>query len=232
MFYNRILLKLSGGLFSGEDGSGLNFSAIAKIADEIIAAKNSGIEITVVNGAGNIFRGRNRPPTFDRIAADQIGFMAGIPNSLALLEILNGNGVDTRLMSAFEIPGIARKFDPFKARKLLQEGKIIICAGGTGEAFFTHDTAAVLRALEIKADALFKATDVDGVYSEDPEVNPTAKRYDTLSYDEAIAKNLRILDQTAFTLAGENALPIVVFKWAPGSLSRVLKNPSLGTIIS
>ncbi len=232
MLYNRILLKISGNLFSGENGFGLDFTAIQNIAREIIEAHKEKTEISIVNGAGNIFRGRNRPPAFDRIAADQIGFMAGIPNSIALLETLNGNGVDTRIMCSFEIPGIARKFDPFKARYLLSQGKIVICTGGTGEAFFTHDTAAVVRALEIKADALFKATDVDGVYSDDPDVNPSAKRYKTLSYTDAIAKNLRVLDQTAFTLAKENALPIVVFKWVPGSLARVLKNPSLGTVIS
>lgn len=232
MPYNRILLKLSGDLFSGKTGSGLDFEAIQNIANEIIDAHKERVEIAVVNGAGNIFRGRNRPDTFDRVSADHIGFMAGIPNSLALLETLNANGIDTRIMCSFEIPGIARHFDPFKARRLLSEGKIVIFTGGTGDAFFTHDTASVLKALEIKADALFKATDVDGVYSDDPQTNRDATRYATLAYEEAIAKNLRILDQTAFTLARENELPIVVFGWAEGMLAKVLKNPSIGTVIS
>lgn len=232
MTYNRILLKLSGELFSGKNGNGLDFVAVSAIADEIINAGKNGAEIAIVNGAGNVFRGRNRPDSVDRVAADEIGFISGIPNSLALLELLNGKGVDTRIMCSFEIPGIARRFDPFKTRRLLSEGKIVIITGGTGESFCTHDTAAALRALQIKADALFKATDVRGVYSDDPKTNPSAKRYETLSYEEAIVKRLQILDQTAFTLASENHLPIVVFKWESDSLARVLKNPSLGTVIS
>ncbi len=232
MNYKRIVLKLSGELFSGGKVGGLDFDAISGIADEIINARKSGAEIAIVNGAGNIFRGRNTPADFDRVAADEIGFISGIPNSLALLELLNGKGVDTRIMCAFEIPGIARHFDPFKARRLLYEGKIMIFTGGTHEAFYTHDTAAVLRALEVKADALDRATDVDGVYVGDPKTNPDAIRYDALSYDEAIAKQLHILDQTAFTLARENSLPIIVFKWEHGSFARVLKDRALGTIIS
>jgi uridylate kinase len=158
--------------------------------------------------------------------------MSGIPNSLALLETLNSKGVDTRMMCAFEIHGIARHFDPFKARKLLQEGKLVICTGGTGEAFFTHDTAAVVRALEIKADVLLKATNVDGVYSEDPHKNPNARKYERITYAEAVEKHLDILDQTAFALARDNFLKIIVFKWELGSLASVLKNPLLGTVIS
>ncbi len=232
MPHKRILLKLSGDFFSGEDGSGLNFSAIEEIADEIIAVKNSGIEIAVVNGAGNIFRGKERPKGFDRVSADRIGFMSGIPNSLALLETLNSKGVDTRIMCSFELPGIARHFDPFKARKLLEQGKIIICTGGTGEAFFTHDTAAVVRALEIKAGVLLKATNVDGVYSEDPHKNPNAHKYESITYAEAFEKHLDIMDQTALALARDNALKMIVFKWEHGSLLSVLKNPLLGTVIS
>lgn len=230
--YKRILLKLSGNFFSGSEKNGLDFLVITAVADEILAAYKSGIEIAIVNGAGNIFRGRGRPKEFDRVTADRIGFMSGIPNSLALLEILNNKGVDTRIMCAFEIPGIARHFDPFKARKLLQEGKIVIFTGGTGEPFCTHDTAAVVRALEIKADVLLKATDVDGIYSEDPRKNPNAKKYDTISYSDAQEKHLEIMDQTAFALARDNTLNIIVFKWELGSLSRILKNPSFGTIVS
>lgn len=231
MPYKRILLKLSGNFFSGSEKSGLDFLAITAVADEIIAAYKSGTEIAIVNGAGNIFRGRGRPKAFDRVAADRIGFMSGIPNSLALLEILNNKGVDTRIMCAFEIPGIARHFDPFKARKLLQEGKIVIFTGGTGEPFCTHDTAAVVRALEIKADVLLKATDVDGIYSEDPRKNPNAKKYDTISYSEAQKKHLEIMDQTAFALASENQLPLLVFKFEPGSIADILSHPKKGTMV-
>ncbi|MFH1712679.1 MAG: UMP kinase, partial [Candidatus Jacksonbacteria bacterium] len=169
---------------------------------------------------------------FDQTAADQIGYIATLPNSMALAEILNSKGADTRLMCSFEIPGIARHFDAFKARKLLSQNKILIFGGGTGHPFFSTDTAAVLRALEIKADILLKATDVDGVYSADPQIDANAVKYDKLTYKEALDKKLQVMDQTAFALGRDNGLKILVFKFEPGALVKILKNPEKGTLIS
>lgn len=231
MKYKRILLKISGSFFSDQKGHGLDFDAIDNIAQEIISLHKQGIQIAIVNGAGNIFRGRNRPQTFDQTAADQIGYISTLPNSMALAEILNSKGIDTRLMCSFEIPGIARHFDAFKARKLLLQNKILIFGGGTGHPFFSTDTAAVLRALGIKADLLLKATDVDGVYSADPQVDANAVKYDKLTYQEALDKKLQVMDQTAFALARDNGLKILVFKFGIGSLLEILNNPAKGTII-
>ncbi|HBH46728.1 MAG: UMP kinase [Candidatus Jacksonbacteria bacterium RIFOXYC2_FULL_44_29] len=230
--YQRLLLKISGNSFSDPMGQGLDFSAIDKIAEEIISIHKEGVEVAIVNGAGNIFRGRSRPRNFDQVAADKIGLMSTIPNSLALLEVLNSKGIDTRIMCSFEIPGTARQFDAFKARSLLSNKKVVIITGGTGNPFFSTDTTAVLRALEIKADLLIKATDVAGVYAEDPQKNPRAKRYEKLSYEEALEKKLGVMDQTAFILAQENKLKILVYKFEPGSLKKLLDSPALGTMVS
>jgi len=232
MPYKRILLKLSGNLFGPTNGSGLHIPAVETIANEVISAHQKGFQIAIVNGAGNIFRGRSRPEEFDPAAADRIGLIATVPNSMALVEILNSKGIDTRLLSAFEIEGFARHFEPFRARKLLNQGKVIVLTGGTGNPFFTTDTASVVRALEIKADVLLKATDVDGVYSADPNTDPSAMKYASLSYDQAIEKRLHIMDQTAFTLASENKLPIVVFKFKKGSIAKILNDTTMGTLIT
>jgi len=232
MNHKRILLKLSGSFFSGTQPTGLDFSAIEMVADEIKELHKKNIAIGVVTGAGNIFRGRERPENFDRAAADRIGYTATLMNALALTETLNARGIDTRIMSSFEVPGIARHVDIFKARKLLNDKKIVIFAGGTGNPYFTTDTAAVLRALEIKADVMLKGTDVDGVYSADPAKDPSAQKYDTLTYTEALDKHLKVMDQTAFALAQENNLEIIVFKFEKGSLARILENPKQGTQIT
>lgn len=232
MLYKRVLLKISGRFFSGQSGQGLDFDAIDSLAREIVDLHQQAVQIAIVNGAGNIFRGRSRPEKFDQTAADQIGYIATLPNSMALTEVLNSYGIDTRLMCSFEIPGIARHFDVFKARKLLSQNKILIFAGGTGHPFFSTDTAAVLRALEIKADILLKATDVDGVYSADPQVDASAVKYDKLTYQEALDKKLQIMDQTAFALARDNGLKMLIFKFKPGSLLEILKKPEKGTLIS
>lgn len=231
MNHQRILLKISGSFFSGQSGQGIDFNAIDKVAKEVLSLHQQGAQIAIVNGAGNIFRGRSRPKNFDQTAADQIGYVSTLPNSMALAEILNSKGIDTRLMCSFEIPGIARHFDVFKARQLLSQKKIIVIAGGTGHPFFSTDTAAVLRALEVKADILLKATDVDGVYSADPRVDDKAVKYDNLTYQEALDRHLDIMDQPAFALARDNELKILVFKFGPGALVEILENPAKGTII-
>lgn len=232
MKYKRVLIKLSGSFFSAADGHGLDIGATERVAEEIALLHEKGIEIATVNGAGNIFRGRSRLRGFDRVAADKIGILATLPNAFALTEALNEKGIETRLMCAFEVPGIARHFDVFRARKLLAEKKILVLAGGTGNSYFTTDTAAVLRASELNADILLKATDVDGIYDADPHTAKTSQKYVTLTYEEALARSLQIMDQTAFAMARENNLPILVFKFAAGILGEVLENPSIGTLIS
>lgn len=232
MPYKRILLKLSGNFFGAANGSGLDSAAVDSIAQEITSAHQRGIQVAIVNGAGNIFRGRTKPENFDSVSADRIGLIATLPNALALVETLNNKGIDTRLMCAFEIEGFARRFEAFRARALLEQGKILLLAGGTGNPFFTTDTAAVLRALEIRADILLKATDVDGVYSADPDENPDAKKFTALTYQEAIDKRLHVMDQTAFTLAAEHKLPIVVFKFEPESIAKILNGTAMGTLIT
>jgi uridylate kinase len=232
MPYKRILLKLSGNLFGSTNESALHLPAVEAIANEIILAHQKGFQIAIVNGAGNIFRGRTRPEQFDPVAADRVGLIATIPNSMALVEMLNSKGVDSRLFSAFAIEGFARHFEPFRARKLLQSGKVVVLTGGTGNTFFTTDTASVVRALEIQADVLLKATDVDGVYSADPHTDPSATKYASLSYQEAIEKKLHIMDQTAFTLAYEHKLPIIVFKFESGSMTKILNDTAMGTLIT
>lgn len=230
--FKRVLLKISGNFFADPNGQGLNFDAIKLIVAEISALRQIGVAVGIVNGAGNIFRGRARPADFDRVAADKIGMVATLPNAIALTEMLNANGIDTHLMCSVTIPGLACHFDAFKARRLLSEGKIVIIAGGTGHPYFTTDTTAVLRALEIKAEVLLKATDVDGVYSADPQTDASAVKYARLTYAEALDKQLAVMDQTAFALARENQLPILVFKFEPGALVKVISEPTLGTVIS
>ncbi|MEK9165590.1 MAG: UMP kinase [Patescibacteria group bacterium] len=232
MLYKRILLKISGSFFSGQNDQGIDCHAVDEIAREVISLHQQTVEIAIVNGAGNIFRGRNRPANFDQVAADKIGYVSTLPNAMALAESLNRQGTDARLMCSFEIPSIARHFDVFKARQLLSQKKILVLAGGTGHPFFSTDTAAVLRALEIKADILLKATDVDGVYSADPRVDDKAVKYDNLTYQEALNRHLDIMDQPAFALARDNELKILVFKFEPGALLKILKNPNKGTLIS
>src|SRR3989338_9701608 len=228
----RILLKLSGNFFAGEQQHGLNFEAIKMIAQEIRSIHTEGYQIAVLTGGGNIFRGRSRPSSFDATAAHKIGCIATLPNALALTEILNTQGIDARMMNSFEVPVVARQFDAFRARSLLENGKIIVLSGGTGQPYFSTDTAAIIRSLEIKADLFLKGTHIDGVYSDDPKKVSSATRYNTLTYSEALAQKLGIMDHTAFVIALENNLNTLVFKFEKGGLRTVLNNPALGTLIS
>lgn len=231
MLYKRILLKLSGEYFRQSKTGGLDFAATKKIVQEIVQAFKLGAEIAVVVGAGNIFRGRNKPEWFDRVAADNIGIVATYPNAMALVETINHFGVSAHLMSALALGGISREIDAFRARKLLEKNNIIVFAGGTGNAYVTTDTAAVLRALEIQADALLKGTTVDGVYSADPNKDTDAKKYSRLTYSQVLKSSLGVMDMTAFALARDNNLPIVIFKWEKGSLCRLLKGEKMGTVV-
>ena len=231
--YNRILLKLSGEVLAGEDHHGINPNVVRDLARQIIEVHQLGIEIAIVIGGGNIFRGvKAASEGMDRATADYMGMMATIINGLALQDFLEKEGVVTRLQSAIEIKSVA---EPFIRRRLirhLEKKRVVILAGGTGSPYFTTDTTAALRAVEIKADILLKGTRVDGVYDDDPRKNSSAKRYVRLSFMEALQKQLKIMDSTAFSLCMDNKMPILVFNIEEtGSLLSSVKGEPVGTLI-
>ena len=232
--YSRILLKLSGEALDGASGQGcIDFETVGRFADEIAAAAREGVQIGLVVGGGNIYRGaRGAANGPDRPTGDYMGMLATVINALAVQGALEARGVDTRVMSAIEMPPVAERYIRRRAMRHLEKGRVVICAAGTGNPFFTTDTAAALRASEIDAEVLMKATNVDGVYDADPKVNPDAKRFDSLSYTETLTRNLRVMDATAISLCRENKLPVIVFDLnAPGSIFRVLHGESIGTLV-
>ena len=217
----------------GNDGYGLNYEHVLHYAKEIQSAVQEGIQVGVVIGGGNIFRGvQGAGKGFERRQGDQMGMLATIINSMALQGVLAELGVKAKVLSAAAVEGVSEKISWRKATELLDEGFVVILGGGTGNPFFTTDSAAALRAVEIKADILLKGTRVDGVYTADPEKDPTATKYTTVSFDEAYAKNLHIMDLTAFTLCKENGMPIYVYNAnIPGNLLKVIHQESIGTLI-
>lgn len=233
MKYNRILLKLSGESLMGSQQYGIDQNRLKTYANDISEAVKSGIQIAIVIGGGNIYRGlQGAAKGFDRVQGDYMGMLATVINSLALQTALEEVGLNTKLLSGLAIKPIAEPMSGRIAQAYLQEGKVVIISGGTGNPYFTTDTAAALRAVEIKADAIFKGTRVDGVYDADPENNPHAKKFTTLSFDEAYSRQLKILDLTAFTLCKENNMPIYVFDMnTKGNLGRALKGENIGTIV-
>lgn len=233
MKWNRILLKISGESLMGEKGYGIDPSRLEQYAAEIKEVILGGIQIGIVVGGGNIFRGlQGMDSGVNRIQGDYMGMMATIINSLALQSYLDSAGINTKLLSGIPVDPVAESMSSRKALAYLDKGYVVILAGGTGRPFFTTDTTASLRALEIKADALLKGTRVDGVYTADPEKDTNATKYDVLSFDEAIEKKLKIMDITAFTLCRENKLPVVVFNMNQrGNLLRVLKGEAIGTTV-
>ncbi len=210
--YKRILLKLSGESLAGGNRLGIDPGALEGYAREIGQLVDQGVQAAIVLGGGNIFRGlQGASKGFDRVTGDQMGMLATIINSMALQTALRDKGYQATVLSGIPVETMCEKMSRSKAISLLEAGHVVIIAGGTSNPFFTTDSAAALRALEIKADVILKGTRVDGVYSADPEKEPDATRYDTLEFDEAISKNLKVMDATAFTLCKENALPIIVF---------------------
>lgn len=210
--YKRILLKLSGESLAGGNRAGIDAGALTGYAGEIRALVEQGVEVAVVLGGGNIFRGiQGMSKGFDRVQGDQMGMLATIINSMALQSALEAAGIKAQVLSGIPVETICKKISRRRALQLLDEGYVVLIAGGTGNPFFTTDSAAALRALEVKAEVILKGTRVDGVYSDDPEKNPNATRYDVITFDEAIQQNLKVMDITAFTLCKENALPIIVF---------------------
>jgi uridylate kinase len=229
--FKRILLKLSGEALMGEDSYGINRETIERMVSEIAEVVNLGVELAVVIGGGNIFRGvAGGAAGMDRATADYMGMLATVMNALALQDALRRIGVSARVQSALNIEQVAEPYIRGKAMRYLEEGKVVIFGAGTGNPFFTTDTAAALRGMEMNVDIVLKATKVDGVYSEDPKVNPNATRYQRISFDEAISRDLKVMDATAFTLCRDQKLPICVFSiFKTGALKRVVMGEDEGT---
>jgi uridylate kinase len=233
MKYKRILLKLSGESLMGKQEYGISPEMLTQYASEIKQAKELGAEIAIVIGGGNIFRGlQGAAKGMDRVQGDYMGMMATIINSMALQAELEQQGLKTELLSGLAIEPICKETSRRRMISALEEGKIVIIAGGTGNPYFTTDTASTLRAIEMKADVILKGTRVDGVYTSDPEKDPTATKYSSLTYDEALSKKLKIMDLTAFALCQENKMPIYVFDMnTQGNLQKVVKGEHIGTIV-
>ncbi|MFM9978909.1 MAG: UMP kinase [Sphingomonadaceae bacterium] len=231
--YKRILLKLSGEVLMGEGGATIDPATTARVADEIANARAMGFELCVVVGGGNIFRGMAGAASgIERATADYMGMLATVMNALAVQNALEQIGVDTRVQSAIPMAAVCEPYIRRRAERHLEKGRIVIFAAGTGSPFFTTDTGAALRAAEMKCDALFKGTSVDGVYDADPKKIATAKRYATVTYDRVLADNLKVMDASAVALCRDNNIPIVVFNIREqGNLARVLSGEGVATIV-
>lgn len=231
--YNRILLKLSGEALMGNQQYGIDPTRIASYAQDIKRALSLGVEVAIVIGGGNIYRGLQASETgIDRVQGDYMGMLATVINGMALQDVLEKYDMDTRLMSAIEMKQICEPYIRRRAIRHLEKGRIVIFAAGTGNPYFTTDTAATLRAIEVEADVILKGTRVDGVYTADPEKDAAATRYETVSFDEVYRNGLNVMDMTAFTLCRENNLPIIIFDMnKPGNLQRVLEGEQVGTLV-
>jgi len=232
--YRRVVIKLSGEYLAGQQGFGIDQPTMDRVADDLIAARQLGCEVAVVIGGGNIFRGVEVSSRgVSRTTGDTMGMLATMMNCLALEATIERKGTPARTLSAFVMPEISELFTRTAAHKYLAEGRIIVLGGGTGNPYFTTDTTAVLRAAEIGAEAVLKATNVDGVYSADPKTDPSAKRFDRLTHSQAIEGGYKVMDATAFALARETSLPIIVFSIAePGSIGAILRGIGHGTVVA
>ncbi|MFD1629901.1 UMP kinase [Pseudopedobacter beijingensis] len=233
MKYKRILLKLSGESLMGSQQYGIDNARVLQYAEEIKAVKEKGVEVAVVIGGGNIFRGLSAEKSgMDRAQADYMGMLATVINSMALQNALETIGVYTRLQSAIKMEQICEPYVRRRAIRHLEKGRVVIFGAGTGNPYFTTDSAAALRAIEIKADVVLKGTRVDGIYTADPEKDPSATKFDTLSFQEVYAKDLSVMDMTAFTLCDENNLPIIVFDMDKGgNLMKLIDGENIGTLV-
>ena len=231
--YTRALLKLSGEALGGEKGRGLDFSVVESLADEIKAVVALGVRLSLVVGGGNIVRGSTASKEgLDRVSADYMGMLATVINALALQDVLEKKGVHTRVMTAIRMESVAEPYIRRRAVRHLEKGRLVIFAGGTGNPFFSTDTAGVLRALEVEAEVILKATNVDGIYTGDPRKDSAATFIPELTYQEAIVRNYAVMDANAFGLCKANALPIVVFNLnQPGAITRVLRGERVGTLV-
>ncbi len=231
--YQRVLLKLSGESLAGEAGSGIDPGVLSGLSEDIEAVVKAGCELAIVVGGGNIFRGLKAAEVgMDRATGDYMGMLATVLNSLALQDALEQRGLPTRVQSAMDIQEVAEPYIRRRAVRHLEKGRIVIFAAGTGNPFFTTDTAACLRAAEVGADVVMKGTRVDGVYSADPEKDPNAVRYDTVSYLQVLSEDLRVMDGTAISLCKENGLPILVFDVTKkGNILRAVRGEAIGTLV-
>ncbi|HDH97014.1 MAG TPA: UMP kinase [Proteobacteria bacterium] len=231
--YRRVLLKISGEVLGGKRGVGIDDATIERLADEVAELVDDGIELGMVIGGGNIFRGLSAAAKgMDRAQADYVGMLATIVNSLVFQDALERRGVVCRVMTAIDVPKVAEPYIRRRAIRHLEKGWVVILAAGTGNPYFTTDTAAALRAAEIQADVILKGTDVDGVYSDDPKQVPDATRYDELTFQEAIYKGLKIMDATAFTMCRENRIPVLVFDiTVAGNLPKAARGEKVGTLV-
>ncbi|MDN3595670.1 UMP kinase [Zunongwangia endophytica] len=234
MQYKRVLLKLSGEALMGNRQYGIDPERLAEYAEEVKSVIDQGIEVAIVIGGGNIFRGvAGASRGMDRVQGDHMGMLATVINGLALQSALEDSGIETRLQSAIKINEVAEPFIRRKAIRHLEKGRVVIFGGGTGNPYFTTDSAAVLRAIEIKADVILKGTRVDGIYTADPEKDKEATKFDFISFDDVIKKGLKVMDTTAFTLSQENELPIIVFDMnTPGNLIKVVTGENVGTKVN
>jgi len=234
LHYNRVVIKLSGEALSGSTGgSGIDTNTLKATAEDLKGVHATGVQIGVVVGGGNIFRGlKGASEGMDRAQSDYMGMLATVINALALQDALERVGLHTRVMTALEIKQVAEPYIKRRAIRHLERGYIVICAAGTGNPYFSTDTAAALRAMELRCDALLKATKVDGIYDKDPARFPEAKMYQDMSYDRFLGEHLKVMDSTAVTLCRENGLPIRVFKMTPGNIRRVCLGEAVGTTVN
>ncbi len=234
MQYKRILLKLSGEALMGEQQYGIDPKRLELYAEQIQEVVDKGVEVAIVIGGGNIFRGvAGASSGMDRVQGDHMGMLATIINGLALQSALENKGMDTRLQSAIKINEVAEPFIRRRAMRHLEKGRVVIFGGGTGNPYFTTDSAAVLRAIEIEADVILKGTRVDGIYTSDPEKDKSATKFDTISFQDVLKKGLKVMDTTAFTLSQENELPIVVFDMnKKGNLLKIVSGENIGTVVN
>lgn len=233
MKYKRVLLKLSGEALMGNQNFGIDPQRLEQYTSEIKNVKEGGVELAIVIGGGNIFRGIQAEKSgMDRVQGDYMGMLATVINAMALQSALEGKGVYTRLMSALKIDQVCEQFIRRRAIRHLEKGRLVIFGAGTGNPYFTTDSAASLRAIEIEADVVLKGTRVDGIYTEDPEKNPAATRFKHITYEDVIKKGLNVMDMTAFTLCHENHLPIIVFDMnKPGNLLKLINGDNIGTLV-
>lgn len=231
--YKRVLLKLSGESLGGPSRKGLDEASLLKFATEIKKVTDAGFQVAVVNGGGNIFRGlQGLDKGYDRVTGDRMGMLATVINSLALASALRGIGVNSEVFTATPMEPIARHYDRDEAVKVLENGGVAIISGGTGNPYFSTDSGAALRALELKADALLKGTRVDGVYNLNPETNPEAVKYEEVTFDQCLSEHLKVMDATAYSLCEQGPVPIIVFNInTPGAILDIIKGKKIGTIV-
>ncbi len=229
--YNRVLIKLSGEALAGDKGFGLDYPTVLEICKNIKNARDLGAEIAIVVGGGNFWRGRSSGD-MERTRADQIGMLATVMNALSVADALEHLGVEVRVQAALQMQQVAEPYIRNRATRHLEKGRVVIFACGTGNPFFSTDTAAALRAAEINADIIFKATMVDGVYDKDPKKYPDAVKYDTLTFTQVLNDQLNVMDMTAATMCRDNKLPILVFDMADGNIERAIKGETIGTLVT